>query len=109
MLMTVTARHCDIAEELRQRATQVLDRLAHHASRAVDGTVVFDMVDHKSTTARHTAEIRLHLARGEVLISHGESDDHRTALDQAEAKLRHQLEKGHPRSRERHRDPSELA
>jgi ribosome-associated translation inhibitor RaiA len=56
MLMTVTARHCEIAEELRLRATQILDRLAHHASRAVDGTVVFDMVDHKSTTARHTAE-----------------------------------------------------
>jgi|SRR5882672_9116103 len=109
MLMTVTARHCEIAEELRLRATQVLDRLDHHASRAVDGTVVFDMVDHKSSAACHTAEIRLHLARGEVLIGHAESDDHRTALDQAEAKLRHQLGKNLPRSRDRHRDTSELA
>lgn len=109
MLKTVTARHCEVAEELRLRATQVLDRLAHHASRAVDGTVVFDMVDHKATMASHTAEIRLHLSRGEVLVAHGGSEDHRTALDQAEAKLRTQLERDHPRSRDRRRDPSELA
>ncbi|HTO74352.1 MAG TPA: HPF/RaiA family ribosome-associated protein [Gemmatimonadales bacterium] len=109
MLMTVTARHCEIAEDLRLRATQVLDRLDHVASRAVDGTVVFDMVDHKDSSARHTAEIRLHLSSGEVLIGHGESDDHRTALDQAEARLRHQLGKNLPRSRDRRRDASELA
>jgi ribosomal subunit interface protein len=109
MLMTVTARHCEIPEELRLRATQVLDRLDHLASRAVDGTVVFDMVDHKSNDNRHTAEIRLHISRGEVLIGHGQADDHRTALDQAEAKLRQQLGKNLPRSRDRHRDTSELA
>lgn len=109
MLMTVTARHCEIAVDLRARAEQILDRLAHHASRAVDGTVVFDMAAAKSSTATFTAELRLHLSRGEILVAHGEAEDHRTALDRAEDKLRHQLERGHSRSRERHRDSSKLA
>ena len=80
MLITVTARHCEIAEELRLRATQVLDRLAHHASRAVDGTVVFDMVDHKSTTARHTAA---NLATIRTSIASTASNAAATATDHA--------------------------
>ena len=66
----------------------------NHAPRPVDGTVVFDMADHKSVTERHQAEVRLHLAHGEVLVAAGAADDHRTALDRAEARLRRQLEKG---------------
>lgn len=107
MLMTVTARHCEIPEELRDRAEHVLDRIANHAPRPVDGTVVFDMADHKSVTERHQAEIRLHLSHGEVLVSAGAADDHRTALDRAEARLRSQLEKGLARTRGRRRDSAE--
>jgi ribosomal subunit interface protein len=99
MLMTVTARHCDIPEELKERAEHVLDRIANHAARPVDGTVVFDMSDHKSATERHQAEIRLHLSHGDILIAAGAADDHRTALDRAEARLRSQLEKGLARLR----------
>ncbi|MEO8031015.1 MAG: ribosome-associated translation inhibitor RaiA [Gemmatimonadota bacterium] len=109
MLMTVTARHCEIAEDLRARAEQILDRLAHHASRAVDGTVVFDMAAHKNHTSSFQAELRLHLTPGEILVAHGEAEDHRTALDRAEDKLRHQLERQLSRTRERHKDPSTLA
>jgi len=108
MLMTVTARHCEIPEELKERAEHILDRLASHAPRPVDGTVVFDMADHKSATERHQAEIRLHLGHGETLIAAGAADDHRTALDRAEARLRSQLEKGLARLRgPRHRDSAE--
>jgi ribosomal subunit interface protein len=107
MLMTVTARHCEIPEELRERAEHVLDRIANHAPRPVEGTVVFDMADHKSVTERHQAEVRLHLAHGEVLVAAGAADDHRTALDRAEARLRSQLEKGLTRMRDRHRDSAE--
>jgi ribosomal subunit interface protein len=109
MLMTVTARHCEIATELRARAEQILDRLAHHASRAVDGTVVFDMAAHKTDTSTYTAELRLHLSGGEILVAHGEATDHRTALDRAEDKLRHQLERGHSRAQQRYRDSSKTA
>ena len=33
------------------------------------------------------------MARGEVLVAKGEADDHRTALDRAEDKIRRQVEK----------------
>jgi ribosome-associated translation inhibitor RaiA len=45
------------------------------------------------------AELRLHLARGERLVARGEADDHRTALDRAEEKLRRQLDRTGPRAR----------
>lgn len=87
MQMTITARHCDISEDLRERAAVVLNRLAGHVPRAVDGAVVFD----NSPTAQ--AEIRLHSGPGEVLVARGEDKDHRSALDRAEEKVKRQLEK----------------
>jgi ribosomal subunit interface protein len=88
MQTTITARHCEIPDALRERAAAVVDRLGGIASRAIEATVVFD-----EDGLRRTAEIRLHVVRGEVLVATGEADDHRTALDRAEEKLRRQLEK----------------
>lgn len=86
MLITVTTRHCDIADPLRQRATLVLDRLAALSDRATEATVVFDV-----EAGRQTAELRLQAAGGQVLVATADGPDHRTALDRAEAKLRRQL------------------
>jgi ribosomal subunit interface protein len=88
MQTTITARHCEIPEALRERAMAVVERLGHIARRPIEATVVFD-----AGGAGRTAELRLHVARGEVLIAKGEAEDHRTALDRAEEKLRRQLEK----------------
>jgi ribosomal subunit interface protein len=93
MQMTITARHCDISEELRERAATVLTRLADHVPRAVDGAVVFD----NSPTAQ--AEIRLHSGRGEVFVATGEDKDHRSALDRAEEKVKRQMDKTNTLSR----------
>jgi ribosomal subunit interface protein len=92
MQMTITARHCDISEDLRERAAVVLNRLAGHVPRAVDGAVVFD----NSPTAQ--AEIRLH-GPGEMFVAVGEDKDHRSALDRAEEKVKRQLEKNASQSR----------
>jgi ribosomal subunit interface protein len=88
MQTRITARHCEISDALRERARTVLDRLGAFAHRPQESAVVFD-----TDGAQQTAELRLHVARGEVLIAHGEAEDHRTALDRAEEKLRRQLEK----------------
>jgi ribosomal subunit interface protein len=88
MNISITARHCDVPEELRARAAAVLERLATLVSRPVDGTVVFDV-----SAGRATAEIRL-TGRGGASVATGEEKDHRTALDRAEDKIRRQLEKG---------------
>jgi len=88
MHTTITARHCEISEELRLRAAEVLARLASQVSRPVDGTVIFDQAPLGATV-----EIRIKPGRGEPLVASGEDKDHRSALDRAEEKLRRQVEK----------------
>ncbi len=88
MQTTITARHCEISEALRERALTVVERLGNIANRPIEATVVFDMEG-----LSQIAELRLHVSRGEVLVAKGEAEDHRTALDRAEDKLRKQLEK----------------
>jgi ribosomal subunit interface protein len=88
MQPTITARHCEISEALRERAVSVVERLGNVANRPMESTVVFD-----TDGTQQTVEIRLHLARGETLVARGEGPDHRTALDRAEDKLRRQVER----------------
>ena len=94
MQTTITARHCEISEALRERALSVVERLGGFATRPMKAHVVFD-----ADGLQQTAELRLHLGTGDVLVAGGEAGDHRTALDRAEDKLRKQLEKvaGRPR------------
>ncbi|HYF39456.1 MAG TPA: HPF/RaiA family ribosome-associated protein [Gemmatimonadales bacterium] len=94
MRPTITARHCEISDALRERAVSVVERLGSLATRPMESTVVFD-----TDGIALTVEIRLHLARGETLVARGEAPDHRTALDRAEDKLRRQVERASNRPR----------
>jgi ribosomal subunit interface protein len=94
METTITARHCEVSDPLRERAITVVERLGNLASRPMEMTVVFD-----AEGARQTVELRLHVARGEILVAKGEGADHRSALDRAEEKLRRQLERASDRPR----------
>lgn len=88
MRTTISARHCEISDELRQRAEAVLQRLMPLVNRPVDGTVVFDVAAQLSTV-----EIRIHSSAGELFVASGEEKDHRSALDRAEDKVKRQLDK----------------
>ena len=103
MRITITARHCDIPDALRARARERLERLARFAPRPHDGSVVF-----VADNGRPTVEVRLHTVRGAVLVGTARGADHRTALDQAVAKVRRQLDKspGPRRALTRRRTPS---
>ncbi len=94
MRITITARHCEIADELRVRARTLLARLERIAPRPHDGRILF-IADH----GRPTAEVRLHVARGAVLVGTARAADHRSALDLAIAKVRRQLDKSPARRR----------
>jgi ribosomal subunit interface protein len=94
MQTTITARHCEISDALRERALAVVERLGNIAARPMEASVVFD-----TDGQQQTAELRVHLAAGDVLVAGGEAADHRTALDRAEEKLRKQLEKAGARPR----------
>jgi len=88
MRITITARHCDIPDELRQRARALLERLSRVAARPHDAQVIFG-ADHGTPTV----EVRLHTARGRIHVGTAGGADHRSALDRAGAKVRRQLDK----------------
>jgi ribosomal subunit interface protein len=88
METTVTARHCEIPEALREQAVAVIGRIAKAAHRPQRAQVVFNL-DHQTKTV----ELKLKLPRGVTKIASAEAVDFRTALDRAADKLRHQLEK----------------
>jgi ribosomal subunit interface protein len=94
MQTTITARHCEVAEPLRERAITVVERLGNLATRLMEMTVVFD-----ADGLQQTVELRLHVAGGEILVAKGEGVDHRSALDRAEDKLRKQVERAARRPR----------
>lgn len=88
MKTTVTARHCEVPEEIRTRAAEVTEKLARLAPRPQRMEIVFDD-DHQ----RRVVELKMSLPRGQTLIATAEEADFRTALDRAAEKLRSQLEK----------------
>jgi ribosomal subunit interface protein len=94
---TVTARHCEIPDDLRQRALEMTEKLAKIAHRPQRMEVVFDE-DHQ----RHVVELKMWLPRGQTLVASGEATDFRTALDRANDRLRAQLDKsgGRPARRQ---------
>jgi ribosome-associated translation inhibitor RaiA len=102
MPVTITARHCELPDLLRERARDVANRLEARAGRPTDVGVLFDV-----DAGAPTAEIRLHVTGEDLLIAAGRGEDHRSALDQAEARLRRRLEKPVGR-RLRKRKPTEL-
>lgn len=92
--ITVTARHSEIPDELREHAEALVEKAAKMAYRPQHAEVIFD-ADH----GKRVVEIHLTMTRGRVDVAHAESDDFRVALDSAVQKLRGQLDKdsGHPR------------
>ena len=94
MRITITARHCDVPDELRDRARTLLERLQKVASRPHDAQAIFSD-DHGTPTV----ELRLHSGRGVVHVGTAGGTQHRTALDRAAAKVRRQLDKATPARR----------
>lgn len=105
MQTMITARHCEISDDLRARAQEVVDRLAAIAQRPIEAHAVFDV-----DGSVQTVELRFHIAHGDVLVAGGQADDHRSALDAAEAKMRKQLTRTSEKMVERSRQsrPTEM-
>jgi ribosomal subunit interface protein len=94
MRITITARHCDVADELRARARDLLARLERFALRPQDARVLF-----VADNGHPLVEVRLHAGRGVLHVGKARGGDHRTALDAAVAKVRRQLDKSPIRRR----------
>ena len=76
MQTTITARHCEISDAIRERALAVVERLGNIATRPMEASVVFD-----TDGQQQTAELRLHLATGDLLVAGACVPAPRTAYD----------------------------
>lgn len=88
MRVTVTHRHCDVPDDLRERARELVTRLVRVTRRPQHAQVMFSD-DHGAAAV----ELRLRAARGRLFVATAEGADHRSALDRAAARLRRQLDK----------------
>ncbi|MEJ2238515.1 MAG: ribosome-associated translation inhibitor RaiA [Gemmatimonadales bacterium] len=88
MRIIVTARHCEISDELRNRAETVVEKVARLATRPQKAEVIFD-ADH----GNKVVELKLSLPREQTKVATAEAEDFRTALDRAADKIRKQLDK----------------
>ncbi len=88
MRVTITKRHCEISEEMKARADKAVEKLGKVANRLQSAEVIFDE-DHGAKMV----EIVLVLPRGQTKVATAESNDFRTSLDRAAAKVRSQLQK----------------
>lgn len=86
MRITFATRHCTVSSQLRARARTLLERAIKPVAQPLDGRVIFG-AEHGEASV----ELRLHRGRGGIHIARGAAADHRTALDQAVARLRRQL------------------
>ncbi|MBI4501295.1 MAG: ribosome-associated translation inhibitor RaiA [Gemmatimonadetes bacterium] len=88
MKTRITARHCEIAPDLRERANALMERVSKLSHRPQRGQVIFDD-DHQ----RKVVELILHLPRAQTRVASAEAADFQTALDRAAEKLKRQLVK----------------
>ena len=88
MRVTMTKRHCEISDELKSRADKAIEKLVKVANRPQSAEVIFDE-DHGAKMV----EIVVVLPRGQTKVAKAESNDFRTSLDRAAAKVRSQLQK----------------
>ncbi len=88
MNVKVTMRHSDVDHDVRDRAVELVRKVARAAPRPQRAEIVFAKEHNRSI-----AELQLYLIGGKVCISTAEASDFRTATDRAIEKLRNQLDK----------------
>ena len=96
MRITITARHTEIDDDLRAHARELVEKVTRLARRAPTAQVTFTQ-----DAGLSGVEIEVHAPRGRIYVAKGEEADHRSALDDAIARLKRQLldEKESPRPR----------
>ena len=88
MRISVTARHMDISEAVRDYAAEKVEKLPRLFDKVVSVDVVLDATDNG-----HCAELILHQDRGSRIVAESKHADMYTAIDDVIDKMAHQLRK----------------
>jgi putative sigma-54 modulation protein len=94
--LTVTGRHVDVTEAMRDHARQRTDRLSEHFIHLNRMQVTLDM-----DGGSHVVEIIATPRRGDPLIAHGRTEDMYAAIDQAADKIEEQLRRLKERTKDK--------
>lgn len=97
MNVMINARHCEIADSLRERVESRLRELSRYNPKLAGAEVTFEI-----NGSEHAVEARLGVHGTEPVIAHGAGADFRRAFDSAADRLVRQLKRKRER-RVRHR------
>jgi len=95
----ITARHCEVGQDVRERAEELIERVGRFDPRLSSAEVIFT-----EEGRVHRAEGILHIDGKDHVVAHGDAQDFLTALDQMYDRLakilrrKHGAEKSHKRS-----------
>jgi ribosomal subunit interface protein len=84
--VTITARHCNISDPLRERAEDQMQRLTKYHPRVTGADVVFTEVKR----VRHV-EVIISIDRAEPVIARADGGEFRSALDKVVDRLSRML------------------
>lgn len=87
MQKTITARHFDLTDEMRERAESEMDSLTRYFENIISAELVLDMERHL-----HKAELRVKVYNHNITGS-GETDDMYNSISVSVDKVRTQLKK----------------
>lgn len=88
MEVSITVRHTSVPEDIKERARELVEKLAKRAHRPQNVKIVL-FHEHD----RCVAEIKMRLAAGQIVVASAEAGEFRTALDRMIAKASAQLDK----------------
>ena len=86
MDVSISGRHVDVTEAMREHAKQRGEQLAEHFMPVARFQVTLD-IDGKA----HAVEMIASMSRGDPLVAHASTEDMYSAIDLAAEKLEHQL------------------
>jgi putative sigma-54 modulation protein len=94
--LTVTGRHIDVTEAMREHARQRTDRLSEHFIHLNRMQVTLDM-----DGGAHVVEMIASPRRGDPIISRGHTEDMYSAIDMAADKMEEQLRRLKERTKDK--------
>lgn len=88
MEITLSVRHGDVPDSLKQYVREEVEGLSKYFGRLVEGDIILD----EETRERYIAEVRVHSSNN-THFACSEAGDFRTAIDETINKLRRQLKR----------------
>ncbi|MEX2467193.1 MAG: ribosome-associated translation inhibitor RaiA [Gemmatimonadota bacterium] len=100
MRIQITARHCDVPDDVLERAREQVGALSKFNPRATSADVVFD-----EEKVSRKVEVIVHADSSPLVVAHGEAREFRAAVDQVVDRVGRMLREQRKREREHQAPP----